>query len=70
MKAKNSNEKKKKPKINIMTRVPSRKQVIIPIAKLNAKLIINSANLHISNINKCLKKYQIRHYYRLHLFDK
>ena len=56
MKAKNSSEGKKKPKINIMTRELSRKQVIISMAKLNAKLIINSANLHISNINKCLKK--------------
>ena len=59
MKAKNSSEGKKKPKINIMTRELSRKQVIISMAKLNAKLIINSANLHISNINKCLKKIKL-----------
>ena len=55
IKAKNSSEEKKKPRINITTKGPSRKQVIIPMAKSNAGLIINSANIHISNINKCLK---------------
>ena len=55
MKAKNSFKRKKKPKVNMTIRGLSRKQVIIPMAKLNAKLIINSANIHISNINKCLK---------------
>ena len=54
-KAKNSYEGKNKPKINMTTRGPSRKQVIIPIAKSNAELIINSANIHITNVNKCLK---------------
>ena len=39
----------------MMTKGPSRKQVIIPMMKLNTELIINLANLHISNINKCLK---------------
>ena len=34
----------------------SRKQVIIPMAKFNAELIINSANQVITNINKCLKE--------------
>ena len=34
----------------------SKKQIIIPIAKLNAELIINLANIHISNVNKCLNK--------------
>jgi len=55
IKAKNSSEGQKKPRINMMMRGPSRKQVIIPMAKLNAELIINSANLHIANINKCQK---------------
>ena len=32
-----------------------RKQVIIPIAKLNAELIINLASINIANINKCLR---------------
>ena len=55
MKAKNSSKRKKKPRVNMTTRRLFRKQVIIPIAKLNTELIINSANHHISNINKCLK---------------
>ena len=38
-----------------MTRRPSRKEVIILMAKLSAELIINSAHIHISNLNKCLK---------------
>jgi len=45
----------KKPKINIMTREQSRREVIIPMTKANAELIVNSAHIHISNINKCLK---------------
>ena len=38
-----------------MTRKLSRKEVIIPMAKLNAELIVNSAHTHIFNVNKCLK---------------
>ena len=37
------------------TRGPSRKEVIILMAKHNNELIVNSAHYHISNINKCLK---------------
>ena len=37
------------------TRGPSRKEVIISMAKHNTELIVNSAHTHISNINKCLK---------------
>ena len=55
LKAKNSGEDSKKPKINMMTRGPSRKEVIIPMAKQIAELIINSAHIHITNVNKCLK---------------
>ena len=55
LKVKNSREGNKKPKINMMTRRPSRKEVIILMAKLSAELIINSAHIHISNLNKCLK---------------
>ena len=56
IKAKNSNKRQKKLKINITTKEPSRKQVIIPIVKSNAELIINSTNQHITNINKSLKE--------------
>ena len=37
------------------TRGPSRKEVIIPMAKHIAELMINSAHTHIINVNKCLK---------------
>ena len=55
LKVKNNNRGTKKPKINMTTRGQSRREVIIPMAKSNAELIINSAHIHISNINKCLK---------------
>ena len=55
IKAKNSSERQRKLRINMTTRGPLQKQVIIPIAKLNTELIINSATQHIANINKCLK---------------
>jgi len=55
LKAKNSNGGMKKPKVNMTTRGQSRREVIIPMTKSNAELIINSAHTHISNINKCLK---------------
>ena len=51
----NSNKGQKKPRINMTTKRPSRKQIIIPMAKLNTKLIIYSASSNITNINKCLK---------------
>ena len=55
LKAKNSGKSSKKPRINMTTRGPSRKEVIILMAKHNTELIVNSAHTHISNINKCLK---------------
>ena len=55
LKAKNSRVDNKKPKINMITRGPSRKEVKIPIAKSNAELIVNLAHTYIFNINKCLK---------------
>ena len=55
LKVKNSSEGTKKPKLNMTTRGPSRKEVIIPITKSNTELIVKSAHTHITNINKCLK---------------
>ena len=55
MKAMNGSEKKKKPSINMTTRGPSRKQVIVPIVKPNAELIVQSAYQYIANINNCLR---------------
>ena len=45
----------KKPKINIITRRLSKKEVIISMTKVNAELIINLDHIYISNVNKCLK---------------
>ena len=55
LKIRNSREDSKKPRINMTTREPSRKEVIILMAKHIAELIINSAHTHITNVNKCLK---------------
>jgi len=55
LKAKNSGRGTKKPKINMTTREQSRREVIIPMTKANAELIINLAHIHVSNVNKCLK---------------
>ena len=55
LKIKNSREGNKKPKINMTTRGLSRKEVIILIVKHTAELIVNSAHIHIANVNKCLK---------------
>ena len=56
IKVKNSNKGQKKPRINMTTKRLLRKQIIIPMAKSNAELIINSANQFITNINKNLKE--------------
>ena len=55
LKVKNKGKGNKKPRINMTTRGPSRREVIIPITKPNTELIVNLAHIHISNINKCLK---------------
>ena len=66
LKAKNSSGGLTKPKINMTVKGQSRREVIIPMTKTNAELIVNSAHIHTSNINKCLKKFQIRHFCRFH----
>ena len=55
IKVTNSNKEQKKPRINMTTKGPLRKQIIIPMAKSNTELIINSASSNITNINKYLK---------------
>jgi len=55
LKVKNSSEGKKKLKLNMTTRGLSRKEVIIPMAKLNTELIVKSAHIHVTNLNECLK---------------
>ena len=44
-----------KPKLNMITRGPSRKKIIILMTKSNAELIMKSAHKHITNINEYLK---------------
>ena len=39
----------------MITKELSRKEVIISITKVYAELIVNSAHIHISNVNKYLK---------------
>jgi len=56
IKVKNSSKGQKKSKINMMTKGLSRKQIIIPMVRSNAELIINLANQPITNINKSLKE--------------
>ena len=55
LKVKNSSEGKKKLKLNMTTRGPSRKEVIIPMTKSNAELIMKSVHKQITNINEHLK---------------
>jgi len=55
LKAKNSGRGMKKSKINMTTRGQLRREVIIPMTKANAELIVNSAHIHVSNVNKYLK---------------
>ena len=45
-----------KPRINMTTKEPSRKQVIISMSSNSSEVIGNFVNIHIANINKCLKK--------------
>jgi len=55
IKVTNGNEGRKKPRINMTTKGPLRKQIIIFMAKSNAKLVNKSASSNITNINKYLK---------------
>lgn len=45
-----------KPRINITTKEPLRKQVIIPWAQITLRLFGNFANMYITNINRYLKE--------------
>ena len=50
-----NNQIKDKPKINIMTKGPSRKQIIISISLQISRRIMVKLNKHITNINRTLK---------------
>ena len=55
LKMKNNNKGMKKLKINMTTRGQSRREIKISMTRANAELIVNSAHIHTTNINKCLK---------------
>ena len=55
IKVMNSNKGQKKPRINMTTKRLLRKQIIIPMAKLNTELIINSTSSNITNSLKNTK---------------
>jgi len=50
-----NNQDKMEPWLNMTTNGPFRKQVIIPMNKVNIDNILTSANEHIANINRALK---------------
>jgi len=52
----NSKENKTKPRVNMTTKGPSKKQVIIPMSSNYINLIIDQANSHIISINSLLKE--------------
>jgi len=45
--------------INMTTKIPSRKQIIIPINDINKKIFIKKSSAHITNINQVLKNIKI-----------
>jgi len=51
----NGSKDKSKPKINMTTKGPSRKQVIVPMNTDLAKKFIKDSSLHVININCALK---------------
>jgi len=46
---------KPKPRIQMTTKGPSRKQIIIPISKENVDSFIKNSSLHVTNINMQLR---------------
>ena len=49
------NDQKPKLYINMTTKSPSRKQVIIPINNTNKKNFIEESSVHITNMNRAFK---------------
>ena len=55
-----SGARKPKPKLNIITKDPSRKQVIIPMSNKNKNKFMGSLNSHITNLNRVLKNIKLK----------
>ena len=50
-----NNKNKMRPQLNMTTKGPSKKQVIVPMSKVNINNILTLANKHVTNINRALK---------------
>ena len=50
-----NNKNKMRPQLNMTTKGPSKKQVIVPMSKVNINNILTLANKHVTNINRTLK---------------
>ena len=50
-----NNKDKMRPQLNMTTKGPSKKQVIVPMSKVNINNILTLANKHVTNINRALK---------------
>ena len=50
-----NNYEKTKPKINMTTKNPSHRQIIVPISLDNSSKIMSVSSEHIANINQTLK---------------
>ena len=48
-----------KRKVIMTTKGPSRKQVIVPMSKENTKMMMDKADLHVTNINRILKSIKL-----------
>ena len=49
-----NSQNKPKPRIKMMTKGPSRKQVIIPMSEKNINTFMKNSSLHVANINRLL----------------
>jgi len=54
-----SNKSKPKPHLNMTTKRPSQKQVIVPMNTTNTNNFINNSSTHVTNINKVLKNIKL-----------
>ena len=50
-----SSEGKTKPRLNMITKEPSKKQVIVPMNNDNKTQFIKNSSTHITNINRALR---------------
>jgi len=56
---KGNNNSKPKPHINITTKGPSHKQVIVPMSNINQKNFMKESGAHVTNLNKALENLKL-----------